>query len=130
MSGENVGFGKRNGPTASLNQRLDVKSLPHIDPEKLRARLYAKPEVHVNPQQGMRFTGRTAAQLKKVEISIYSERFDLTNVLCSGASSNKCPIGASSEYSSYYYYITINIYNVIACSLNVLRCIKLYCSCV
>lgn len=68
MSDGDVGFEKRNELAATLSSRGDVNSLPRIDPEKLRARLYAKPDVHVNPQRGIKFTGRTPAQLKKVHI--------------------------------------------------------------
>ena len=47
------------------NGRSDGFSLPGIDENELRARIYAKPQLKPNPR-ALRFSGPTPVQLKKV----------------------------------------------------------------
>lgn len=47
------------------NPRSDAFSLPGIDQNKLRARIYAKSQLAPHPN-ALRFTGRTPVQEKKV----------------------------------------------------------------
>ena len=57
---------RKSDSKGGLSSPLDLRLLPQIDPEKLRARLYAKPDVHVNPRAGLQFPKQTAAQIRKV----------------------------------------------------------------
>lgn len=52
------------------NARSDAFSLPGIDENELRARIYAKPQLKPNPR-ALRFSGPTPVQLKKVSLNVY-----------------------------------------------------------
>ena len=49
------------------NPRSDAFSLPGIDENELRSRIYAKPQLKPNPR-ALRFSGPTPVQLKKVRL--------------------------------------------------------------
>lgn len=52
------------------NPRSDAFSLPGIDENELRARIYAKPQLKPNPR-ALRFSGPTPVQLKKVSLNVF-----------------------------------------------------------
>ena len=53
------------------NGRTDGFSLPGIDENELRARIYAKPQLKPNPR-ALKFSGPTPVQLKKVSITLHT----------------------------------------------------------
>ena len=57
------------GRKPANNPRSDAFSLPGIDENELRARIYAKPQLKPNPK-ALRFSGPTPVQLKKVSSSL------------------------------------------------------------
>lgn len=57
------------GRKPSNKPRSDAFSLPGIDENELRARIYAKPQLKPNPK-ALRFSGPTPVQLKKVSSSV------------------------------------------------------------
>lgn len=57
------------GRKPSNKPRSDAFSLPGIDENELRARIYAKPQLKPNAK-ALRFSGPTPVQLKKVSSSV------------------------------------------------------------
>ena len=63
------------------NPRSDAFSLPGIDENELRARIYAKPQLKPNPR-ALRFSGPTPVQLKKVRLSCTEPLAEKLKLFC------------------------------------------------